>query len=191
MSTPCSTQNITAFADFTRIAEGARSDVLAQLRTMTFPQDTSVRVFDEKSGECLDVDLRANAPIDAVIGRDTPGQAVAPGTSGRRGLVAREVTLLPRHWEWLSGQPGGACVALRRLVDECRKANEGRDAVRTSREAAYRFMSNMASSLPGFENAARALFAGEQAQFDKLVGRWPADVQTELAKLAARGWKPS
>ncbi len=93
-----------------------------------------------------------------------------------------------RHWEWLGSQPGGASVTLRRLVDESRKANEGRVSVRASRENAYRFMSEMAGDLPGFEEASRALFAGDKARFESLVAPWPEDVRLQLAKLAAGGW---
>jgi hypothetical protein len=100
-------------------------------------------------------------------------------------VVAREVTLLPRHWDWLNSQPGGASVALRKLVEHARKANESRDRVRIARESAYRFMSAMAGNEPGFEEATRALFAGDRARFDEHVRRWPAAVREHVAKLAA------
>ncbi|MEO5756625.1 MAG: DUF2239 family protein [Mesorhizobium sp.] len=82
------------------------------------------------------------------------------------GVVAREVTLLPRQWEWLASQPGGASQALRRLVDEKRRLGVGQSLIRTAREAAYRFMSAMAGNLPGFEEAVRALFAGDEQRFE-------------------------
>ena len=101
------------------------------------------------------------------------------------GVVAREVTLLPRHWDWLNAQPGGASVALRKLVEEARRANEGKDRVRQSQEAAYRFMSVMAGNRPGFEEATRALFAGRAGRFDQLIEPWPEDVRHYARKLAA------
>src|SRR4029079_4156101 len=58
----------------------------------------------------------------------------------RLGVVAREGTLLPRHWEWLGTQPGGASVVLRKLVEEARRANGDADRTRAARDAAYRFM---------------------------------------------------
>ena len=93
------------------------------------------------------------------------------------GVVAREVTLLPRHWEWLAQQPGGASVAIRKLVEEARRTGEDRDRVRQAQEAAYRFMSAMAGNKPHYEDAIRALFAGEAARFEKLIAEWPADVR--------------
>ena len=101
------------------------------------------------------------------------------------GVVAREITLLPRHWDWLNAQPGGASVALRKLVEEARRANGGKDRVRQSQEAAYRFMSVMAGNRPGFEEATRALFAGHRDRFDQLVAPWPKDVRHHARKLAA------
>ena len=104
-------------------------------------------------------------------------------------MTAREVTLLPRHWEWLNAQPGGASVALRKLVEKARTANEGRDRVRRAREGCYKFMSAMAGDLPGFEEASRALFAGNAAGFDERISAWPAGVRDHLRKLASGGWE--
>ncbi len=101
------------------------------------------------------------------------------------GVVAREVTLLPRHWDWLNSQPGGASVALRKLVDDARHANADKDTIRQSQEAAYRFMSAMAGNLPGFEESARALFAGNETKFRELTGEWPEDIGRYAQKLAS------
>jgi hypothetical protein len=100
-------------------------------------------------------------------------------------VVAREVTLLPRHWKWLSQQPGGASVALRKLVEEARRASADKDAVRLSQEAAYRFMSAMAGNLEGFEEASRALFAGNEKDFGTRTESWPEDIRRYVQSLAA------
>jgi len=115
---------------------------------------------------------------------DTPRGVGRP----KLGVVAREVTLLPRHWDWLNRQPGGASVALRRLVQEASRVNADRDAVRASREATYRFMTAIAGALPGFEEATRALFAGERNRFEGLIDAWPVDLRSHLQKLSAAGW---
>ena len=103
----------------------------------------------------------------------------APRGPGRPklGVVAREITLLPRHWEWLAQQPGGASVAIRRLVEQARRSGEDKDRMRQAREAAYRFMSAMAGNKPHYEDAIRALFAGDPARFEELIAGWPADVR--------------
>jgi hypothetical protein len=113
----------------------------------------------------------------------------APRRPGRPklGVVAREVTLLPRHWEWLNGQPGGASVALRKLVEDARRGSASKDRARRMQEAAYRFMSAMAGNLPGFEEATRALFAGEPDRLAEHVRAWPEDVRTHLERLIEAG----
>jgi hypothetical protein len=92
--------------------------------------------------------------------------------------------LLPRHWEWLGQQRGGASAAIRRLVDEARRNGGAEQARRAAQEAAYKFMSAMAGNLPGFEEAARALFAGDPARFGQQIADWPADLRDYATKLA-------
>jgi hypothetical protein len=103
-------------------------------------------------------------------------------------VVAREVTLLPRHWEWLNRQPGGTSGALRRLVDEARGKHAAQDAVRAATEAAYRFMSEMAGDLPHFEDASRALFAHQADAFAQHTAHWPEDVRSYLQQLSSAAW---
>lgn len=181
--------SVTVFIDFARIDGGPRDAVLARLRAR--PDAASARVFDDHTGEPLDLDLRPGAAGSASAALPAPEHEPAPARGVGRpklGVVAREVTLLPRHWDWLSRQPGGASVALRRLIDEARRNYAERDGVRAAREAAYRFMGVMAGDLPGFEEAARALFAGEHERFDALVAPWPPDVVAHARQLAAPGW---
>ena len=180
-----STPRFTAFAGFQRIAAGTRSQVIDALRQRP-DADPSVFVFDDATGEPIDLDLRDNAPGEPVPTADEP-----PSRGVGRpklGVVAREVTLLPRHWDWLNRQPGGASVALRKLVEDARRVNADRDTVRAAREATYRFMSAIAGHLPGFEEAARALFADERERFDALVAPWPDDVPEHLRTLSAPAW---
>ncbi|MDM0035548.1 DUF2239 family protein [Variovorax sp. J22P271] len=187
MSSDAAPVNLIVFADLKRIAQGRTPDVLAQLRERT--DDRPFLVFDEQTGDLLDFDVhhRAGAMTPAA---SAPARAETPRGVGRPklGVVAREVTLLPRHWDWLNRQPGGASVALRRLVQDASRVNAERDAVRASREATYRFMTAIAGALPGFEEAARALFAGDQARFGELIGPWPGDVVEQLRRLSASAW---
>ena len=179
--------NLIVFAGFKRIAEGSTAEVLAQLRERK--DHTPYLIFDAQTGESLDFDVHNQAGVvphaaSAEAHDDAPRGVGRP----KLGVVAREVTLLPRHWDWLNRQPGGASVALRRLVQEASRVNADRDAVRASREATYRFMTAIAGALPGFEEATRALFAGERNRFEGLIDAWPADLRTQLQKLSAAGW---
>jgi uncharacterized protein len=128
---------------------------------------------------------RLPMPSARVVGSTLPVESEARGPGRPRlGVVAREVTLLPRHWDWLNEQPGGASVALRKLVEEARRANEGKDRLRKARESAYRFMSALAGNLPGFEEASRALFGGNREGFEQQTQAWPKDIRAHLARLA-------
>jgi hypothetical protein len=118
-----------------------------------------------------------------VVARYTPPQDVSSKRGRPKlGVVAREVTLLPRHWEWLARQPGGASVALRKLVEAARKADGEAGAARGRTEAAYRFMSAMAGDLPGFEDAARSLFASDWDRLQICIQDWPLDLKDEVLR---------
>jgi hypothetical protein len=179
--------SLTAFAGFRRIASGPREKILTQLRRRT--DASAVLVFDDRTGEQLDLDLRKTAASAAADALASEEHHCARGVGRPKlGVVAREVTLLPRHWDWLNRQPGGASVALRRLVDDARRVHADRDAMRAARESAYKFMTAIAGDLPGFEEAARSLFAGERGRFETHIAAWPEDLRTHLAKLSAAAW---
>ncbi len=178
----------TAFQSHTLIARGALHEVALRVKRATEADETRpVLIFEDATGQQIDLDLRGS---DAEVAArykpaDTPDQASEPRGRGRPrlGVTAREVTLLPRHWEWLAAQPGGASVTLRRLVDEARR-RDGDDG-RSHRNAAYAFMAAMAGNLPGFEDATRALFAGDGSRFETLIAAWPPDVREHALRLAS------
>ena len=184
----------TAFEGQRRLITGALADVaLAVKRAGATP--SPIAIFDDHTGRVVDLDLRgSDAEILARLPQDTssdlPVEAPASEPRGRGrpklGVVAREVTLLPRHWEWLNAQPGGASVALRKLVDEARRANGDKDRAREAREAAYHFMSAAAGDRPHFEEASRALFADDRRHFVALIADWPADIRDHAVALAFR-----
>jgi hypothetical protein len=160
-------------------------------------EHVSILIFDDITSELVEVDFRGTmVEVLERLEKPTAGMESANASSGtnkfsqrgpgrpKLGVVSREVTLLPRHWDWLNSQPGGASVALRKLVEEARRVNSGKDKVRHSKEVAYRFMSAMAGNFPGFEEATRALFAGDAERFNSLVTSWPIDIRDHARKLA-------
>ena len=186
-------KTFTAFAGQRRLVSGALADVALAIRRA---EQTSgpVLIFSDTTGRPIDLDLRgteeealARLPKMASAGQlpdDSPPAEPRGRGRPRLGVVAREVTLLPRHWDWLNAQPGGASVALRKLVEQARRVNGDADRARTSREAAYHFMSAMAGNLPHFEEAARALFADDRRRMAGLIAEWPADIRDHIVKLA-------
>src|SRR6266481_5522694 len=194
-------QRFTAFIGHQRLASGPLAEVaLAVLKAPKGLGAEPIVIFDDATGRPIDLDLRgterdivAGLPEEA-SNTETPAEdPSAPEPRGRGrpklGVVAREVTLLPRHWEWLAAQPGGASVALRKLVEEARRAGGDLDRTRAARDAAYHFMSVMAGDLAGFEEAARALFGNDPGRFDKLIAEWPADVRDHALRLAERAFR--
>jgi hypothetical protein len=176
----------TAFIGPKRIASGPLSQVaLAAKRAIDRGAQQPVLIYNDHTGRAIDIDSRGG---DAEVLARLAVAAPAPLFRGRGrpklGVIAREVTLLPRHWQWLGSQPGGASVALRKLVDAARRSNEAADQQREKTEAAYHFMSAMAGNLPNFEEAARALFAADRERFDPLIEEWPADIRDHTIKLA-------
>jgi len=163
----------TAFHGMHRLASAATAQGLSSI-LHSRPQG-EILVFDDSTGQQIDVDIRApEAPEAEPRGRGRP----------RLGVISKEVTLLPRHWDWLNAQPGGASVALRKLVEEARRTRGDADRVRAAQEATYRFMSAVGGNLPGFEEAARALFAYDRRRFTELIAAWPEDVRDYAIGLA-------
>ncbi|HEY1240766.1 MAG TPA: DUF2239 family protein [Bryobacteraceae bacterium] len=172
----------TAFHGVHRFAAGALSQVAVSLKDK--PQGGEFLVFDDETGRQVDLDTRGTP--DEISVRYSEDATPEPRGRGRPrlGVVAKEVTLLPQHWDWLSSQPGGASVALRKLVEHARRASGDRDRIRFAQEAAYRFMSAIAGNLPGFEEATRALFAYDRRRFGELIASWPEDVRDYAIQLA-------
>lgn len=181
MSDPVS---CTAFAGHRRIARGPLADVA--LAVAGADPAVPLLVFDDATGRVIDLDLRGGP--DAIAARYAVTEAPRGRGRPRLGVIAREVTLLPRHWDWLNDQPGGASQALRRLIDDARRADDGRTRRRAAHDAAYRFLSAMAGDLPGFEEAARALFADDPDRFAAQAASWPADIRDHGTGLA---WPPA
>ncbi|VVE62347.1 hypothetical protein PCA31118_00981 [Pandoraea captiosa] len=206
-ASPIGSLGYTVFRDKRRIAAGSLADAaIAFQQAMLADPNASVLIFDNLTGDTRDVDVRgtaadirarypepaaaadtatakdAAAPTDPTVAGDS-----SPKSRGRPklGVIAREVTLLPRHWDWLAEQRGGASVALRKLIDEARRANAERDTQRRAQERAYSFMSTMAGDLPHFEEASRALFAQDLDALQARIAEWPQDVRTHLMRLTS------
>ena len=179
---------VLAFAGDRLIARGPASEALAAIHAATGAGE-AVLVFDAAIGKVVDLDLRGD--LAAARARLVPPPAPERRGPGRPklGVVAREVTLLPRHWDWLSAQPGGASVALRKLVETALKDGEGPDRARRAKDATYRFITAMAGDRPGYEEAVRMLFAGDWTAFDAAVEAWPVGVRDVAREMADGAWR--
>ena len=178
------------FKGSTHVASGSLAEVGLALKRAVSAEGRPL-IFDNRSGRVVDLhlkgsddDLRQRAQAQAISSDEAEPPAGEARGRGRPklGVVAREVTLLPRHWAWLAGEPGGASVALRKLIEAARRSPEG--LKRRARERAFQFMQTMCGHEPGFEEAIRVLFADDRARLRELVSRWPPDVRDHALRLA-------
>jgi aminoglycoside phosphotransferase (APT) family kinase protein len=186
---------VTAFEGHRRIASGELSAVaVAAKAVVDRAGGGSVLIFDDRTSAQVEIDFRGSVEdLRARLTAATPLQEPARRGRPKLGVTAREVTLLPRQWEWLNTQPGGASATLRRLIDQARKQDAGAEVVRAARDALYRFMHAIAGDVAGYEDALRALFAGQSEGFIAATANWPADVRDHAWRLApmAFGFQPS
>ena len=182
-----------AFCEGRKLAVGCLGEVaLAVKAALSADAAQQILVFDTVTSRPIDFDLRGEAAdiLARLAPQPVAGEAAMPVRPGRPklGVVAREVTLLPRHWDWLASQPGGASVTLRKLVEAARRQQGGDAARRQAQESTYRFMSAMTGNEAGFEEATRALFAGDRDRFAGLIAGWPQDLRDHIATLAEAGF---
>jgi uncharacterized protein len=189
---PADELSCTAFDHQRLLASGPLAEVVrAAKQALDAGADGPLLIFDDRSSRPIEVDFRGT--LDEVLAR-LPQDAAAPASSSRGpgrpklGVVPREVTLLPRHWDWLAAQPGGASAVLRRLVEQALRGNGAHERARQAVESVDRFMQVMAGNLAGYEETSRAFYRGEHERFAALTAAWPPDVRTHLLRLAAIAW---
>jgi len=190
----------TSFDGNRRLATGSlQVNALAVKSALESGAPGPVLIFDDATGRTIEVDTRgteqqviarlagiarAHARYPDGDGDATEAAAVRGRGRPRLGVVAREVTLLPRHWDWLAAQPGGASVTLRKLVEQARRTGSDKERNRAAQERAYHFMLALGGDLPGFEEATRALFANDSAKMCDCIASWPGDVRDYAMRLA-------
>lgn len=191
--TPADDIRYSAFDHRSLIARGPLAEVVcAAKQALDAGAAGPVLIFDDRTSQPIEADFRGS--LDEVMARLPPSAPAAmaaargPGRP-RLGVVSREVTLLPRHWDWLGQQPGGVSGALRRLVERAAREQEPQARARQARETTDRFMRVMAGDLAGYEEASRALYRGERERFAALTAAWPRDVREHLHELAADAWQ--
>ncbi|ADV66027.1 DUF2239 family protein [Deinococcus maricopensis] len=173
----------TAFSGPNLLITAPLPDLLRTLKTHHDQHGAPTLIFDDHTGQQVDFDLRGT--LDDVLQRHLPPPAKKGPGRPKLGVTSREVTLLPRHWAWLDEQRGGASATLRRLIDDARKLQPDPQGAARAAEAAGRFMTALAGDLPHYEEASRALYAGQGDRLDALTADWPADIRAHTLRLAA------
>jgi len=180
------------------VASGSLQHVVTTVKDALDDRDlTQLLIFDDSTGKPIDVDFRGKT--DDVLKRlveqfgDLPGTEVNHQPTRRvgrpkLGVVSGEITLLPRHWEWLKSQPGGASVTLRKLIDEARRAGGEQSKIQEAQEATYYFMTAMAGNFQQYEEALRALYAGDLDRFYHCIDDWAPDIRNHIKRLSANAF---
>lgn len=187
-------KNYTVFSEERILKSGALFEIAVYLKEHYDARKVfqgQFLVIDDHLGDAIDLDLSGTKPAvkERYAKQELPVEEEKQAESRSRGrpklgVVSKEVTLLPRHWEWLALQPGGASVALRKLIDEARKQSGSQDQMRVMQERTYKAMSHIAAHLPHYEDALRALFALDQAKFLQMIETWPVDYRNYLMRMA-------
>ena len=197
MATPDLYTRLIAFSNNQCVAEGMPEQVVTDLKSLVNQQpESKLIILDAATSRTVEIDFR-ESPSTILAKQFRPAEptpSVAADQSEREtkrgrgrpklGVVSKEVTLLPRHWDWLSKQPGGISVALRKLVEEARRGNAEEDQRRSAENSAYRFMTVLAGDAPGYEEAIRSLYAGDLPKLLEIIENWPSDVARHTESLA-------
>jgi len=179
-----------AFSGDRLIAFGLLADVLSAAKAyVDTTEEPQLLIFEDRTGRQMEFDFSGS--LTDVLTRSLPRpERTGPGRP-KLGVVSREVSLLPRHWEWLEAQPQGISAGLRRLVEEARKQNPAEQRARKGREALNRFMTAIAGNRPNYEEATRALFAPDYARFEELIADWPEDIRAHLLRVLEDSLSPT
>lgn len=184
----------TAFEGTKILASGRLDEVALKVRRrLKANSSASILIFSDASGKEMDLDFRGTESemMERLKVFISASEENSPSTGPGRpklGVVAREVSLLPRHWEWLATQPGGASGTLRKLLEEARKNPSAKDILREAQERTHKFMTSIAGDLPHYEEALRALYAKDKKTFQNWIHDWPDDIRDHAKKLALPAW---
>ncbi len=176
-----------AFENHDLIAEGTQAEVAVKLKRDFSKSSGTILIFSQRTGKQIDLNLSGSvrevqsryAPVNK-----SPEESSSKVGRPKLGVVSREVSLLPRHWEWLASQPSSASATIRKLIEDAQKRNRETDLIRLSQEAANRFMSMMAGDLVGYEDALRALYARDEKTLKANISTWPKDIRNQILKYA-------
>lgn len=181
-------QQYSAFDGFNLLVQGSLEAVVLMAKANSLSSRSSTTlIFSDSTGKQMDFDLSGSKKdvlkrLEVYVGEE-PMPSQGPGRP-KLGVMSREVSLLPRHWEWLSTQSGGASATLRRLVDGARKQSSDQDQTKRCQDRTYKFLSAIAGDLPYYEEVLRALFAKDQSKFKAHIDDWPRDIKNHALQLA-------
>jgi hypothetical protein len=177
----------TAFGNGKLIVHGGLDDVVTKIkRWYDKYSNGTLLVFNDFTGKTMEFDLRGSEKevlqkIEMFLPQEIVVVSARPGRP-KLGVVTREVSLLPQHWEWLASQPEGASAALRKLVEGAKKNLVMKESVKQVQERAYKIMSILAGDLPQYEEALRSLYRRNEENFKQHIASWSPDIKDYVMK---------
>ncbi len=179
----------TAFEGHKLLFRGKLHDVVLKIKKKLGKSDnSSVWIFNDLTGKIMDFNFQGSEKdvlkrLEIFSSEDAKKASTGPGRP-KLGVISREISLLPRHWEWLAGQPSGASATLRRLIEDAKKKSQGSHNIKQLQERSYKVMSVLAGDLGGYEEALRALYKRDEKKFYQQMKDWPQDVKDHLNELS-------
>jgi hypothetical protein len=182
-------ETYTAFEGTTRLFRGTFEEVVLKVKErLGRAQNSSILIFSDDTGNTMDFNFQGNVKdvlkrLEMYVSKHSRGPVAGPGRP-KLGVISREVSLLPRHWEWLANQSGGASATIRKLVEDAKKRSSAHTSIKQVQERVYRFMCVVAGDMKGYEEALRALYKSDRKNFLLHIQDWPADVRTHVVGMA-------
>jgi hypothetical protein len=180
----------TAFNNTDLFHQGDLSEVVLKIKDhIGKAENTTITVFSDATGKTIDFNFQGTKKdvqkrLDVFVSESSLTNTITGPGRPKLGVISREISLLPTHWEWLSTQPGGASAILRRLVDEARKKSLNTPSIKSIQEKTHRFISAIAGDLEGYEEVLRAMYRKDEDQFLIHMSSWPNDLKTHALFLS-------
>ena len=179
-----------AYGPTSCIGQGELTDVaLAAHRFLRTHPDQSALILQDSTCQIIDLDLSGDEALLERKANHYPIRSQAPVPDSKDPITG-EITLLPRHWQWLAEQGGNASATLRRLIDEARRdpKQKADNECRRRQQLTYRFCQALCGDFQGYEDALRALYAADKDSFKTHISTWPADFALRAEALAEPIW---
>lgn len=194
-NTPSEELTYAAFKKEKLIAEGdLKKVILKTKRELMRSPESAILIFSNETGKTMDFNFqgsenevlsRLEVFLEPKIEIDPKEKKVGRPSLG---VISREVSLLPKHWEWLACQSGGASAEIRRLVEKAMKQTQAASTVKMAQEKTFRFLNTIAGNFPNFEEAIRSLYRRDLNAFEQIIKFWPVDIKDHALHLSKHAW---
>lgn len=182
-------ETYTAFDNTSIIAHGSLRDVILKTKKILGKsENSSFLIFSDSTGKTIDFNFQGTEKeilkrLEIFVSNSDEKIELARPGRPKLGVISREISLLPRHWEWLATQSSGASSSIRNLIEDAIKKSTSKVSLKQQQEKVYRVMTTLAGDLDGYEEAIRSLYKRDRESFIKFTKGWSKDLRSYLEKL--------